>query len=120
RLRSLVLWPVLRHQGIVLPIALIPLLPETKIHVLPAMLRVLSRFGKISIVALDARIFRAVWKLSFKRGLAMLVAILAFDRTLLQIIVLVRHIWLLIRGDGVLPRARYIGGHRTLHSCEAL
>src|SRR5437868_12465667 len=111
-------WLTLRyslcHQRIVFLIALVSFLPEAGVHVLAAMLRVLSRFGKIGVTPFDAGIFGAVRKLSVERRLTVLIAILAFDGAFLHIIVLIWHVCLLGRGDGVLPRA----GRSEEHTSE--
>ena len=83
---------LLRDQRIVLLIALVSLLAKAGVHVLAAVFGIFSGFGKIGVAAFDARIFGTVWKLSFERGLAVLIAVLALDSAFFQVIVLVRHV----------------------------
>src|SRR5437763_6465125 len=81
----------LRYQWIVFLVVLVRLLTKAGIHILAAVFGILSRFGKIRVAPLNTGIFGAVRKLSLERCLAVLVAIFALDRALLEIVILVGH-----------------------------
>src|SRR5262249_45058333 len=105
----------LRHQRIVLSITLADVLAHSRIPILAAVFGIFSWFGKVAIAFLDARIFRAMGKLAFERRLAVLVATLALYRAFPYIVVLMWHVGLLGRGDGVLSGTGCVR-HMTLRS----
>jgi len=61
---------------------------------LPAVLGILSRFGKIAVLPFYPRVLCPVWKLSSQRGLAMLRWLIGFNRAFFEIVVLLGHSWL--------------------------
>jgi len=89
------------RQRIVFLVVLIALLAVARIHILPAVLGILSRFGKISVPSFNAGIVSAMRQLSFHRRLAMLLRLVGLDRTFVNVIILLWHmVPLLEDGEG--------------------